>query len=525
MSIISDAKKVYGKDVPELGRYYGRIELWNSVFANRPPWARVKKSGLFSSGDREMSRLGAAKIIADEFSRLTFSEKINISAAEPYIGYVSEVLDENGFRKHMPEFFSTAYALGGGIIKIYAENGRPHINYVDADMFIPLSWNEREIFSGVFESRMFRNGHFYTLFEKYFPNENGGYSAEHRLFRSDRKTSVGEECPLAELFPYLPEKVGYDLPVPMFRYFRPAVSNNIDRYSPLGVSVFDGTLDVLKALDIAFDSFTREFILGKKRIIVPSSCIRTIIDVDSGQPKRYFDADDEAYVALKCDDERELKISDNTVELRVEEHISAINALLDLLCFQTGLSAGTFSFDRSRSGIKTAAEIISSDNKTARTAESNKNLAAEFIAETVKSIISLGVALGDLPPADDYGISVTMPDGIIVDDNTKIENNIKLVAAGLRSRTSAIADICRCDAAGANKELALISEENKYGDDISSVSKSKTISGVQTQSALSAITKYRSGDLTLRQAAEIISAAMGISLEEAGRLAGEQNGT
>lgn len=517
MNIISDAQRVYGKNVPELGAFYKRIELWNAVFSNRPPWARVKKSGLFSSGEREMSRLGAAKALADEFSRLTFSEKMEISAAEPYREYVLKVLEENGFRKRMPEFFSVAYALGGGVIKIYADGGKPKINYVDADLFVPLGWDESRIFSGAFENRIFKDGIFYTLFDRYFPNENGGYSAEHKLFRSDQKNSIGESCPLYELYPFIPEKVRYSSPVPMFRYFKPAVSNNIDRYSPLGVSVFDGTLDTLKALDIAFDSFSREFILGKKRIIVPSSCIRTIIDVDSGQPKRYFDADDEAYVALKCDDEKELKISDNTVELRIDEHVNAINALLELLCFQTGLSAGTFSFDSAKGGIKTAAEIISSDNKTARTAAGNRNLAAEFIAETAKSIIALGIVMGDLPETDDPHVTVYVPDGIIVDDDTRMENNIRLVSAGLRSRTSAIMDICGCDEASARKELSLISEENS-ADDINGGSV-KALSGIHTQAVLSAITQYKSGTLTIGQASSIISAAMGIPIEKARQLA------
>ncbi len=523
LSIISDAKKAYGKSVPELGGTYERIALWNAVFSDRPPWARVKRSGLFSSGEREMSRLGAAKAIADEFSRLTFTEKVSITAAEPYLGYVMKVLDDNGFRKNMPEFFSVAYALGGGAVKIYAEDGKPKLNYIDADRFIPLVWNEREIISGAFESMIFKDGYFYTLFDRHFP-DGEGYSVEHKLFRSDSKYSLGTVCPVQEIFPDLPDVVHYPTDIPMFRYFRPAVSNNRDRYSPLGISAFDGTLDILKALDVAFDSFSREFILGKKRIIVPSSCIRTIIDVDSGQPKRYFDADDEAYVALKCDDEKELKISDNTVELRVEEHINAINALLDLLCFRTGLSAGTFSFTSSKSGIKTAAEIISSDNKTARTAESNKRLAAEFISEIVKSIIALGISLGKLPEADDYGISVTIPDGIIVDDETKINGNIKLVSAGLKSKLSAIMEIKNCDEASARRELELINSENIYNDTYSDeenaeVTVSKALSGVQTQAVLSAITKYKSGEFSIDQAASIISAAMGISSAKARQLA------
>lgn len=459
MSIITDAKKVYGKAVPELGGFYSCIAGWNEVFANRPPWARVKKSGLFSSGEREMSRLGAAKVLADEFSRLTFSEQVSISAAEPYLGYVQNALDDNGFWKRMPDFLSAAYALGGGAIKIYAENGKPCINYIDADLFIPLAWNEREIFSGAFESRTYKDGIFYTLFDRYYPDGNG-YSVEHRLFKSERKNTVGEQCGLSELFPGLPEIVTYSSGVPMFRYFKPHISNNIDRFSPLGISVFDGAADTLKALDIAFDSFSREFILGKKRIIVPSSCIRTVIDIETGNPKRYFDADDEAFIALKCDEANDLKITDNTVTLRIEEHVSAINALLNLLCFQTGLSAGTFSFDASRGGVKTATEVISQDSKTARTAKSNKNLIAEFIEELVRSIIALGTDLGELPASDDYEIRVTMPDSIIIDDNTKIENNIKLVSSGLKSRLAAIMDVQNCDEAAARKELALIAEEN-----------------------------------------------------------------
>lgn len=539
MNIINDAKKVYGKDVPELSGFYNRIALWSNVFSNRPPWARVKKSGLFSSGEREMSRLGAAKVLADEFSRLTFSERINISAAEPYIDYVLKVLDDNGFWKQMPEFLSAAYALGGGVMKIYADGGKPCINYVDADLFIPMGWNEREIFSGAFESRICKDGCFYTLFDRYYPDKNGGFSAEHRLFKSDRKNSIGEKCSLSELYPGLPELVTYRSQVPMFRYFKPGVSNNVDRFSPLGISVFDGTLDTLKALDIAFDSFSREFILGKKRIIVPSSCIRTVVDMESGQPKRYFDADDEAFIALKCDDEKELKISDNTVELRVEDHVSAINALLNLLCFQTGLSAGTFSFDSSAGGIKTATEVISQNSKTARTAESNKNLVAEFVAGIVESIIAIGIDLGQLPASDNYGISVSLPDGIIIDDNTKIENNIKLVSAGLRSRLSAIMDILNCDEASAQKELDRITGENtifsaspelserRYFDDDDSDeyyggeerASAKTISGIQTQSLLSVITKYKAGELSINQAVSIISAAMGISREKARQLA------
>ena len=465
MSIISEAKKVFPEIVPELGNYYGQISEWDRIYSNSPPWKKVKKSGLYASGNRSMSMLLAAKVAADEFSRLTFSEQVTVSAAEPYGEYVSKVLDRCGFWRRFPDFLSCAYALGGGAAKIYAADGSPAIDYISADRFVPTAWDEGGISEGIFQSKICKNGFYYTLFERYF-TENGLAAVDYRLFRSGQKSTIGNEVSLSELFPELPENVRYNTAkVPMFRYFKPDVSNNIDRYSPLGVSVFSAAIDTLKALDVAFDSFSREFVLGKKRIIVPSSCIQTVVDVETGAVKRYFDPDDEAYVALKCDDEKSLDIKDNTVELRVEEHVSAINALLDLLCFQVGLSSGAFSFNGSQ-GLKTATEVVSADSKTARTAKANKNLLQEFIQGIVESVIALGVDLGDVPPSDDYGIVITMPDGVVIDDNTKIENNIKLVSAGLKSKVSAIMDIFGCEEDEALKELERISKESQISADM-----------------------------------------------------------
>ena len=103
---------------------------------------------------------------------------------------------------------------------------------------------------------------------------------------------------------------------------------------------------------------------------------------------------------------------------------------------------------------------------TARTAKANKNLIQEFIQGIVESVIALGVDLGDVPPSDDYGIVITMPDGIVIDDNTKIENNIKLVSAGLKSKVSAIMDIFGCEEEDALKELERISKESQISADM-----------------------------------------------------------
>lgn len=540
MSIITDAKKVYGKAVPDFGDFYGCIESWDSIFGNFPPWRQVKKSGLFSKGDRTMGMLCAAKVLADEFARLTFSELVTVSAAEPYLDYVTKALNDNGFWKRMPEFLSQAYALGGGVVKVYAEDKKPRLNYIAADRFAPTAWDERDITEGVLESRIRRDGFFYALFERHGFSEDGSTEVSYRLYRSSQRNSIGNPVPLTELYPDVDETVTYKTSEPMLRYFKPDVSNNIDRSCPLGVSVFSSAADTLKALDVAFDSFGREFVLGKKRIIVPSSCVQTVVDVETGTPKRYFDADDEAFIALKCDEDKDLKITDNTVELRVEEHVAAINALLNILCFQTGLSSGTFSFEGSQ-GLKTATEVISADSKTARTAKGNKNLVAELIEGIVRSIIAVGIEMGDLSESDDYGILVTMPDGVVIDDNTKIDNNIKLVSAGLKSRLAAVMDVQNCDEEAAQKELDRIAKENQMSADMTDMitlageenaasaaeneiietaedAAGKTLNGAQTQSLISVIAQYQSGALALGQAINIIAVAIGVSKDEAKKI-------
>mgnify|MGYP000787515901 FL=1 len=60
----------------------------------------------------------------------------------------------------------------------------------------------------------------------------------------------------------------------------------------------------------------------------------------------------------------------------------------------------------------------------------------------------------------DYTVSVNWQDNIIGDDNTRIDNNIKLVQAGLKSKIRAIMEAQNIDEAEAAEELQRIAKEN-----------------------------------------------------------------
>lgn len=65
--------------------------------------------------------------------------------------------------------------------------------------------------------------------------------------------------------------------------------------------------------------------------------------------------------------------------------------------------------------------------------------------------------------AREYSVTVGWNDNIIIDDNTLIDNNIKLVSAGLKSKIKAIMEVQKCDEATAREELARMSEESGGG--------------------------------------------------------------
>ncbi len=430
--------------IPDVNRYYENIiSCCADIFGGNPPWKTVKRSGLYGKGERDLAMMNTAKVLCDFMADLTFGRQADIIIDSPHEqNFIDSVLQNNAFWEKMPQNFSLGYALGGAVVKVFINNGEICLDYVSAENFLPLKWNSRQITEGIFRTKFCAGNAFCTLFEKHGFSPEGLTQVEYKLFSSGSFAELGSEIPIEFLFPDMKSRIVYPFKTQMFSYFHPASSNNILTDGSLGMSVFYPFKDTLKALDIAFDSFMREFILGRKRIIVPSSCIRTVVDPDTGSVKRYFDADDEVYQALSCDDEKDLKIIDNTAELRVEEHVNAINSLINVLCFQTGLSSGTLSFTGT-SNLRTAAEINSQESRTARTMNSNRNIAAEYLEGIVRAVLAAGNFLGRVDdPAPDIRVIFSKETDISVDK--EIERNIRLADLGYIDKNKAkenIADI------------------------------------------------------------------------------------
>ena len=466
--------------VPAFQQFYDvGIFVWKALYRGLYKLWHIVPAPTIADKDakRELFRLNASKAVCAELASLVWGEECAINVTmdgrestdenqDPLGAYIQSVLDRNAFGEKMQELIEQALALGGAAIKVWhderrdregnvvPDSGYVRLGYCMADQFVPIAWDNAKVTEGIFISRKAKDGYYYTRLE-WHTWDGETYTVKNELYRSemqkgangDNQDILGVRYPLAEIYPYLEEETIVPVGESLFSYFRTPVANNLDDNSPLGVSIYANALETLRALDICYDSFVREFRLGRKRIIVPARAVRTVVDPETNLVRRYFDATDETYEALASDDPSDLKITDNSVELRVEEHVAALNAFLSILCLQIGFSANTFSFDQ-RGGIKTATEVVSEDSKTFKTIKTVQNMLRPAIEHMVRNIIDVA-ALYDVQhegqsvqslAAGGYHVNIVFDDGVTQDRQTNINEGVMLVGAGILSKYTFLTD-------------------------------------------------------------------------------------
>jgi A118 family predicted phage portal protein len=496
------------KDIFEVGGvpafnqfYYFGIFIWKYLYRGYyKPWHRISAPTVKDAlHERDLERMDTAKAICAELAGLIWNEQCEISVSQEtgkdqlLDEFVHDVLMKNGFWIKMQEHIEQVLALGGGAIKVWYEekrdgdgnvipnSGNIRLGFCMADQFVPTAWDNTQVTDGVFISRQAKDGYYYTRLE-WHKWDGLTYWISNEAYRSEYKQNSAKEpqdilgfrYPLSAVYPFLDEQTPLQgLSTSLFAYYRPAIANNLDDDSPLGVSIYANALSTLKALDICYDSFVQEFRLGRKRIIVPAQCLRTVQDPVTKESRRFFDATDEAYVALKSDDTDALKIQDNTVSLRVGEHEQAINALLSILCLQVGFSAGTFTFDRAQ-GLKTATEVISENSKTYKTIKSNQlqiKAAIDRVVDAIIQVASLydvqwnGTSIRTLS-ALGWETKVVFDDSILQDRQTNINEGILLANNGLMSKKRFLMEKLGYTEEEAAQELEKIKQESGISADV-----------------------------------------------------------
>ena len=335
--------------------------------------------------------------------------------------------------------------------------GNKMIDYIRADMIYPLSWDNGDITECAFGSVKTVNEkeRIYLQIHRRGISEDGEnpdiYYIENKYLDAD----TGDEVELPEdIKPIIDTK--YDKP--LFQIITPNIVNNLELDSPMGISVFANSIDQVKGCDLVYDSYMNEFVLGRKRILVPYSQAKIEMEKDGGTAP-VFDPNDTVYFVMPADRNSDMKITEVDMTIRATEHEQGINKSLDLLSLKCGMGTGRYKFESG--GVKTATEVISDKGDLYQNLQKNKIPISAALIALVKSLHFLEHG------TDNVEVTVDLDDSIIEDTNTTVDRNIKLTTNGLRSKITAIMEINKCSEGEAKKELARIAEDNNItGQDI-----------------------------------------------------------
>lgn len=462
MGLIKSIEKLSEhKDVSLNERMFNLIDEWKALYRGHASFHNLEYQTINGVKQRKMDTLNMPKILSEEMASLIYNEKCEISIDNDNVSeLIEEVFKNNKFDKKFQDYLEYSFAHGGMVIKPYIDNDKIMLSFVTADSFIPISWKNDSIYEAVFPFEFKKRDKKYTHLEWHLWDKET-YVIKNEVYESQNGNDLGIKVNLHEHFPDLEEETRINgLKRSIFSYFKPSSANNFDTESPLGISLFSNAIDTLKAIDTAFDSFHREFRLGKKRIIVPEHMVKVVID-ENGQPKRYFDANDETYEAFRGDMD-DAKVNDINIELRVEEHVSAINALLNLLSMQTGFSSGSFTFDGQ--SMKTATEVISEQSKTFKSKQSHEIIIEAALQELIGSIVIMAELYDMISVSGEYDVKVSFDDSIAEDKSAEIDKQIRLVQSELQSKKRAIIKIFGVTEEEAEEVINEIMEEQKQSE-------------------------------------------------------------
>lgn len=419
--------------------FYNRIDTWRSWYNGE-----VKKFhdySVFTGRSRVKCRrytMGMAKKVAEDWANLLMNEKVNITLeGKKEQEFFDEVCRRNNFWVKANEMQEAKAALGtvayvprivGAIVD--SESGRVkgraeeiELDYVLADNIFPLSWANGIVKECAFTTKKAYTGQEYIYLQIHRLDEAGEYVIENHLYRSQNENM--QPSPLTEVpeFANVPAIVRTGSKERQFVIDRMNIVNNVDLYIPMGIPVYANAIDCLKGVDIAYDSYINEFVLGKKRIIVKPQAVETL----DGDP--LFDPNDTVFYVLPEDTGNGNIVDDIDMTLRTQEHNAGIQDMLNVLSAKCGFGDNHYRYNAGN--VSTATQVISENSEMFRTIKKHEIILEDVLKELCRITLRLGNTYMFAGLNEDVEISIDFDDSIIEDKDTDFNRDARMLQMGI----------------------------------------------------------------------------------------------
>lgn len=381
--------------------------------------------------------LNMAKRVCEDWANLLLNEKTDITVSD---ANTQEILHrtlanckfwvkgnegvEKSFALGMGAFVTVVDGIGVNDDGTLADTSKSKVKvkFVNATKMIPLTFEDEEITECAFINVNSKK----TYISIHLKNEQGNYEIHNITCDGD-----GDNVSIS----IVDGKEQHDIfdtqsDIPWFQVVKPNVANNIDINSPLGVSIFANAMDNLKEVDLVWDSYANEFILGKKRIFVNAKS--WTVDTKTGEEYDVFDSNDVVIYQLPETDDGKQSITDQTQTLRVQDHILALQNQLNLLGYKCGLGTEHYKFDGA--GVATATQIVSVNSEMFRNIKKHEIILEDVLVGMVKSVLYAINTFTDETVKVDSEITIKFDDSIIVDEASERTQDLVDVNSGIMSK-------------------------------------------------------------------------------------------
>ena len=428
--------------------FYSQIEVWRSWYnSNVRKFHKYKVyRGNGTSVNCTRYSLGMAKKVCEDMADLLLNEKVTITVSDPTTdSFVKKVLEANTWEELGNEYQEWKSALGTVAYVVYIRDavvdeagnmtgGTVGINYVEAAHIYPTSWQNKVITECIFTFPKTYKRKKYVHFQYHRMEDAPGEGRKQYVIENtvvENTTGAGKELSPEEweeipAFNGLAERIETGSDQPLFIIDRLNMVNNADEdaTNPLGVALFANAIDVVRKLDLEYDSYANEFSLGRKRIFVAPEFLTT----QGGDA--VFDPQDTVFYELPEDYFKESKeaMHEVNMELRIDEHSKAINDDLNWLSFKCGFGTDRYKFEGG--SVKTATEVISENSDMYRTLTKHELVLERVLIKLIQTIIRTGISIGIPGLQENATVTIAFDDSIIEDKTTERQNDRQDVAMG-----------------------------------------------------------------------------------------------
>lgn len=428
MDLKSDGiKEKLGINIAVTPKMKQAIRKWQKAYTNESDWL-----------NKDVKTLNIAASVASEIARLvTIENTIEISGSQR-ADFISEQL--NGFKNNKKNIVEIACSVGGMVFKPYVSNDKILLDFTYQDEMLPFRFDDNgEITGIIFPSYKFQGNRKFTRLEIHDYKNEKSYRIQNKCFMSkdvsidtNEIRNLGTEVPLSSIEEW--SDIEPDINIsgvdgPFFSFFKIPIANNIERKSPLGVSVYARAIEDIEEADIQASRMDWEFESKETAIELDGTMIEEDIYGTKKLPKgkeRLF----RTYDGETFSDTGSKLFKHFSPEIRDESFSRGLDRKLKRIEFNCGLAYGTLSDPQNVD--KTAEEIKSSKQRSYQLVKDVQESLEAAISGLVHVMDDICTVNG-LTPEGAIQEIYSWDDSIIIDTEKEQENDRKDVAMGVMS--------------------------------------------------------------------------------------------